>query len=477
MSTLFASTTRRVVAAASVTALVILGAFAGSFAYFRAHALPRTQVGAVDISGLTPSDAVTAVASGFGDPEITVSAPGGDITVPLSETGVVLDAEETVDHIFSDSASVGSFLGGLVSGNSYSPQVHINDKTFTKFAAELPLADTAEPADAQIAFDGNSFAVTPSRSGEAIDEESLQQALVDAAKTGATAVTASTIHAEPSISTEVAQAAADQANTWLATPITVNDGDQMETTPDAATKSSWITFASDAERLTPAVDRDAVKSWVEDYAKTTNIEPGQGIRNLDASGNVVATVIEPTKGWVVSNADVVTDAIVGGLPLKEAITATFDYKEQAGEWTERQADPATEGMRYRAAPGEKWVEIDIGGATVTAYEGAKPVYTFPVVAGKASTPTIEGEYNVYLQYEKQDMGCTPEWSYCAKDVPWVSYFTGSYALHGSSSWQSGFGDPATRHVQGSAGCVNMRDEDANTLFHWVDIGTKVISHS
>ena len=48
-----------------------------------------------------------------------------------------------------------------------------------------------------------------------------------------------------------------------------------------------------------------------------------------------------------------------------------------------------------------------------------------MVPGAPGTETVTGTYHVYLKYAAQDMGCTAGWDYCSKDVPWVTYFTGS----------------------------------------------------
>lgn len=476
MSALFSTTSRKVTAIVVAVVLVLLGAFLGTFTYYQAHALPRTQVGATDISGMTRAAALEMVESGFGDPEVTVNAPAGQVKTRLSDAGVSLDAQATVDQIFSAHASPMAVIGGLTRASSFPMQMSVDEAKLGQFASTLPLEDEVLPRDAKVIFDTDHFQVTPAESGKAIDSENLKQALVKAAQERATEVTVDTVTADPAVSTEMAETAAQQAGKWLETAITVGDGDAMQTSADIAVKGSWVSFERQDDQLIPVVNDAAVKTWVEEYAKTTNITPGVGIRNTDEAGTVVATVIEPTVGWLANNAAAVSESIVRAFPAGETVDAKFEYDEKLGDWTERRADPATEGMSYRAAPGEKWIGISIGGATVTTYEGATVLATYPVVAGKPSTPTIEGEYNVYLKYEVQDMGCTAEWSYCAKDVPWVSYFTGSYALHGSSSWQSGFGDPATRLVRGSAGCVNMRNEDALAVYEWADMGTKVISH-
>jgi lipoprotein-anchoring transpeptidase ErfK/SrfK len=46
-----------------------------------------------------------------------------------------------------------------------------------------------------------------------------------------------------------------------------------------------------------------------------------------------------------------------------------------------------------------------------------------------------------------------------RDVPWVMYFKGGYALHGAY-WHDAFGRPR------SHGCVNLAPIDARYVFFW-----------
>ena len=51
--------------------------------------------------------------------------------------------------------------------------------------------------------------------------------------------------------------------------------------------------------------------------------------------------------------------------------------------------------------------------------------------------------------------------YSIEDVPWIMYYSGSYALHGAF-WHNNFG--RTR----SHGCTNLAPQDAKALFGWTE---------
>ncbi len=113
--------------------------------------------------------------------------------------------------------------------------------------------------------------------------------------------------------------------------------------------------------------------------------------------------------------------------------------------------------------GGRSIVIDLSDQRLYAYEGSGLVASFVVSTGKASTPTPVGSFGVYSRYKAQDMSGP---GYYAPGVPWVQYFTGAYALHGTY-WHDSFGLPV------SHGCVNMRTPDAQWLFFWSRIGTPV----
>jgi lipoprotein-anchoring transpeptidase ErfK/SrfK len=79
---------------------------------------------------------------------------------------------------------------------------------------------------------------------------------------------------------------------------------------------------------------------------------------------------------------------------------------------------------------------------------------------------VTGRYTIQRKYEKQRMTGV---DYDLPNVPWVMYFYSGYAIHGAY-WHNKFGTPT------SHGCVNMRIDEAEMIYHWADIGTEVYVH-
>jgi lipoprotein-anchoring transpeptidase ErfK/SrfK len=114
-------------------------------------------------------------------------------------------------------------------------------------------------------------------------------------------------------------------------------------------------------------------------------------------------------------------------------------------------------------PDERWIAVDLSSQTVHAYEGERLVRSFLVSTGKPSTPTVTGQYRIYVKLEKTDMRGP---GYHLRDVPFTMYFYRGYGLHGTY-WHSNFGNPM------SAGCVNLTVKDSEWLYNFASVGTLV----
>lgn len=120
----------------------------------------------------------------------------------------------------------------------------------------------------------------------------------------------------------------------------------------------------------------------------------------------------------------------------------------------------------QGAPGEKWIDINLSRQTLTAYVGQTPVFTAIVSTGTSRTPTVVGTYSIYVKYLSTAMSGP---GYYLPNVPYTMYFYRGYGIHGTY-WHNNFGTPM------SHGCVNMRTSDAQWLYNWAPVGTKVVTH-
>lgn len=116
--------------------------------------------------------------------------------------------------------------------------------------------------------------------------------------------------------------------------------------------------------------------------------------------------------------------------------------------------------------GAQWIDVDLSNQMVYAYEGETVVNSFLVSTGTWLTPTVTGEYKIYVKYRSAPMSGP---GYYLPDVPYIMYFYKGYGLHGTY-WHSNFGTPM------SHGCVNLRTNEAAWLYNWASVGTLVNVH-
>ncbi len=116
--------------------------------------------------------------------------------------------------------------------------------------------------------------------------------------------------------------------------------------------------------------------------------------------------------------------------------------------------------------GTRWIDVDLTNQRVYAYEGDTIVNTFIVSTGTWLTPTVTGQYRIYVKYRSAKMSGP---GYYLPNVPYVMYFYKGYGLHGTY-WHNNFGTPM------SHGCINLSIPDAEWLYNWASVGTLVNIH-
>lgn len=119
----------------------------------------------------------------------------------------------------------------------------------------------------------------------------------------------------------------------------------------------------------------------------------------------------------------------------------------------------------------KAIVISLSRQTLYGFEHGQLVNSFYISSGVAKYPSPIGSFAIYSKFSVQRMRGTyadaPWDNYDIPNVPWISYFTGSYAIH-SAPWHNNFGRPM------SHGCINAATANAYWVYSWAPIGTPVI---
>ena len=94
------------------------------------------------------------------------------------------------------------------------------------------------------------------------------------------------------------------------------------------------------------------------------------------------------------------------------------------------APTPAEAMSAAGAPanGRRWIEINLTEQTLTAWQGDVAILHTYVSTGKASTPTVPGQFQIYNKLDSQHMSGD---DYDLPGVPWVMYYYDEFAIHGA----------------------------------------------
>ena len=410
---------------ACAVALLLACAIVVYLANYSGRVLPGTSIAGTSVAGMTRDQVVASTNQRADATTVTITVEGKETTASLNEAGISIDADATADAAMKGATSLPAFVHSLFSARGVEPVMTVKQ-------AGATLASVSRDASVQ--------------------------------KT------------EPAITTENAQAAATKANALLDTTIEISDG--IDTfSAERSDKVKWVEFLTkdDGSLDDPSIDAVKVADWVNALAAKTDVKPENRVDNVNSEGQVLTVAREGKKGLKTNNAEQITKDVVAAMTSRTAYEGLFHYDDVEPGSETKQVAEGTENLVYQAAEGEKWVDIDLSDNSVTAYVGGKvaggPFYMVP---GAPNTPTVTGTFHVYLKYDVQTMrGENADGSkYVTEGVPWVTYFTGSYAMHGAP-WRSSFGWSG---YGGSHGCVNMPVDAAKFIYDWTDMGDTVVVH-
>lgn len=124
-------------------------------------------------------------------------------------------------------------------------------------------------------------------------------------------------------------------------------------------------------------------------------------------------------------------------------------------------------LPWHAKDQRRWIDVSILAQTLVLWQGSTPVYATLVSTGRdgvgdpqktLSTPL--GTFNIWQKHVTATMDSNvAEKEFELRDVPWVMYFKGGYALH-AAYWHDDFGRAR------SHGCINLSPIDARFVFRW-----------
>ena len=443
--------------------LTLLIFVAGGFAQlYKAKVLPNVSVAGVPSAGENQQAVQMQVDEQTKALSINLQSGKTVLRPTQKEIGFEVDTEKTAE------AAIAAKRSGLVSRFLFWKKVEVpavvsvNDTLLAQYLENKLPTLTKAGQDAQLVYDPAqaSFKVTTEKNGSGPDVVAVRRQLTAAADhLNSSKINVKTTNKPAKITKEKLADLVAPANEIVTTSI-VLQGSAGTFQAQPADIAVWITPTPQKDgTIKLVIDPAKVQSYVESIGQQIASAPQDKKVIKDKKTGKQVVLQEGRDGTQLSDAGGLAAQITEAIKSGQGVTLQMNIK------TAKAKTINLEGY-------DKWVEVDLTKQTATAYERATPLKSFVVATGLPGHETPTGEYAIYLKVRSQTMtgGSKADGSYYnLPNVEWVSYFYQDYALHGAW-WRKVWGVP------GSHGCVNMTNADAQWVYNWAPIGTKVIVH-
>ncbi len=362
-------TVRRFAAAFTFGVLGVLAMSAGALAAFEnsnsGRILPGVQVGTVDLSGLTETEARARLIEayvGLADGELVLTAGDATRIVTFAAIGRRLDVDDIVGRAMAVGRSgatlerIAANLRNMVRGVELEP-VAIFEGTALRLEIEAHAADVdLVPVDASVAVVGEDFILSAGGDGRASGVDAAERAatalLTDVNAPATLRVTVPVDAVEPNVTTDEASAARDAA-IRISVDVELIDGQEIWTIAGASLRG-WTSFAASGDGgyvpvvaqagleagLAEIADRFArapidASYLVGDGKQVVGVTEGKNGRALDVPGTfatLVEVIEQRSNRLTVSRIPVSATIVEPDLTTAEA-TETAPLMEPISEWT------------------------------------------------------------------------------------------------------------------------------------------------
>lgn len=416
---------------------------------------PGTTVAGVPVGFMTPDMAAEAVSSRLASTEAELTGAGEGTTVAGADLGASVDATALVDQAFADRPmwNLGAWMGEPITA-----EVTLDAEVADSALRAAVPASYTPATDATVAFDATAqtYVATPAEPGTGISVDDLAAEFTAALAAGETSFEYSGDPAEvdPLITDAKAATTVEKLNGMLANAgFYVGEERTVPVAPEVV--ASWLTVQAVDGELEITADPAKIQTVVDTLPAQVNREVVNASNIVDSGGKVLKALTEGKDGRV----------------LGDTSTTAADFAEKLGSGDAAFALTVT-STPFEATNLFRRVEVDLSEQRTYLYENEKLVKSWSVSTGKGANATDKGRFRVYAQLRTQNMGredTSVAPYYYTPNVPYISYYNGDEALHGTY-WHSNFGTPM------SHGCVNMPVDAARYVWEFATKGTEVWVH-
>ncbi len=444
-------------------ALTLLIFVVGAFGQlYKGKVLPSVTVAGVASSSKSADQLTTQLENQAKTYTVTLQSGEKQLKPALKEIGYQVDVDKTVEQALSAKrdSPFGRFL--FWQKKEVPAVVEVNSTLLAQYVETKFPSLTKNGEDAQLTYDAATaaFVISTHKDGTGPDTTRLTQELQRSADNLSPQVVKVETTKKPARITEEKLKPLLKPATEAVSRTIMLQGSTGTYQAQPADIAVWLTPTPQKDgSLRLVVDGAKVQSYVESIGKLVSSSPQDKKVIKDKKTKKEVVLQQGRDGTELADKAGLAAKITQAVEDQQNVTLQMSIKVAKAKTIN------LEGY-------DKWIEVDLSRQTTTAYEGATPVKTFVIASGLPGYDTPTGEYAIWLKVRKQTMqgGSKADGSYYnIPNVEWVSYFYQDYALHGAW-WRKKFGAPA------SHGCVNMTNADAQWVYNWAPVGTKVIVH-
>lgn len=428
--------------------------------YHNNHFLPKTNAGAVSVSGQTVESATERINESLNTYPIALTEDSeafgyielGQVEAQFVDNQVLHEALREQNQW---AWPIAYFGNQHININS---SVDVDDGLVAGLIDALGINNSERTAstNAYLQETETGMNVISETYGNQITVESLESGLVDTFNQDTANLELNSAYEKPSV-LEDSQAIQDQMSHIDAmrnTKITMAfDGNEVSIPQEFL--NTWVYVDEEGN---PQVDITAI----EDYILEVNREYSQLFKPHTFNSTYQGQVeIDPgTLGWYI-------DRFTESENIASLIHQTGEYYYE----------PYIEGYGYgmNGMIGNTYVEVDLATQMMLIYQEGELVLETPIVSGKIGANTIPGAYQVWQKLEDTDLtGYDPtrDRDYVQPVDYWIAFDDQLQGIH-DAEWQSYFGGDAHLY-SGSLGCINTPPSVMSTVFEIVQIGYPVI---
>lgn len=467
---------------------VMLGSVGTAFGVYhhqnRELALPGIRVAGKSVAGMNEPQLAKFIDAKVRDTKLELQGAAVP-AVSASELGITVDSKQTTREVLKPNRQLATFITAMFQEKKVPLKLQVDYATlYAKAVALTPIqGQSRAPIEPAIKADAKSekFEVTAGQPGFGINPYWLKDQMVQALnQNDPKTVQVKNEVVQPFHREAELHPLVDEANGYLTVKLELQGQEELYQAKTSE-KIGFVKIPSGVDKLPEHVDidREAIGKWVEKQGEAENTPGTNGIRMLNAAGKIITVRSEKKDGKEVSNLTQLKTGAAESFAAKKDFVQNMELKTVPAKWEDKVAAPGAETMPFVASAGEKWIDINTSPEvrTVTGYVGTEKVSgPYPMVPGNPGTPTITGQFKVYIKRSTQTMrGFNPDGTrYELPNIHWILYFHGDYATHSASNWRSTFGPGAPG---GSHGCVNMAEDTAKAIYDFADLGTPVVVHN